>query len=51
MKPLLDLLVVFDKHVTPIGLFRTHGDDLFPLIFKLTFYNDKRFSVTNHPLD
>ena len=53
MRPLLDLLVTFDKFATSIDFFSSAGDahDLFPLVFRLCFYNDKQYSVSNHPLE
>ena len=53
VQPLLDLLVTFDRFATSIDFFSSTEDahDLFPLVFKLCFYNDKQYSVTNHPLD
>ena len=33
------------------GILTTHGEDLFPYIFKLTDYEDQEFSVTNDPIE
>lgn len=42
-------MIRFDKYATPLNIFRTHGDELFPVLFKLTFFNDKQYSVANMP--
>ena len=49
--PLLNLLITFDKYAEPLDMFRTNGDELFPVLFKLTLFNDTKFSVANMSLE
>ena len=43
MKPILDLLVAFDNCAIDIDFFSStnSAEELFPILFKLCFYNDK----------
>ena len=51
MKPLLDLLIAFDKCTDEVDLLKKEGEDLFPVVFKLCFYNDLKYCISNMPLN
>jgi hypothetical protein len=44
---LIDFLLAIDKDVPAEDFFSTHGEELFNIIFKLTFYNDEHFAIAN----
>ena len=50
-KPLIDLLIAFDKAADEVELLKKEGEDLFPIVFKLCFYNDLKYCISNTPLD
>ena len=47
MNNLIEALKLFDRELPYSDFFKTHGDDLFTIVFRLTFYNDHELSVTN----
>ena len=51
IKPLLDLLIRFDKAADEVDLLKKEGEDLFPIVFKLCFYNDLKYCISNTPLN
>ena len=51
MNPLINLCVQFDKYADPVDIFRRASDELFPVVFKMTLFNDKKYSIANMPLD
>ena len=51
MNPLINLLLQFDKYADQVDIFRRCSDELFPVVFKMTLFNDKKYSIANMPLD
>ena len=45
---LIAFLISVDRDI-PDEFFTTHGEELFNVAFKLTFYNDEQFAIANSP--
>lgn len=45
---LIEFLLSIDRDVPAEDFFSTHGEELFNIIFKLTFYNDEHYAITNN---
>lgn len=46
---LIDFLLSVDRDLPASDFFATHGEELFGIIFKLTWYNDETFAIANDP--
>ena len=46
LNDLLELLIIIDTHLPYEDFFRHAGLDIFPIVFKLTFYNND-YSIVN----
>lgn len=47
LRELIELLLSIDRELPANDFFSTHGEELFNILFKLTFYNDVKYSISN----